>query len=166
MALIAAIWAAEEQDRIVDATNQMFVWDDEKSQRAFVEHIVRSYYFEYYERDATLELVQRDNAQLMTQIYLMTHDQMDDEEFGIELLLNIPNREHVGYKLILQELLKHQDDVWFKKKLAILITGRNWDNDIVFTQGNFASDFWTFEKFFPSQEWERLVHRKRTYGIW
>lgn len=167
MSMVAGIYAREEKDRIIDGQNQMFVWNDIESERAFVRRLVYKYYFDFYEFQAKLELDRRDNRYLMTQVYLMVREDMDEDSFCSILQDVIPNREHVGYNLLMGELMKHQNDAYFTNKLAILITGRTLvQGTEVFAQGNFDVGFWSYKSHFTSHDWNTLVERKNVYGIW
>lgn len=168
MSMVAGIYASEEKHRIIDGQNQMFVWNDVDSENAFVRRLIQHYYFDFYEKEAKLELDRRDNQRIMTQIYSMARGCLNEQEFCDLLQKTIPNREHTGYGVLLRELIEYaHHDSHFTNKLAVLITGRTFqEGKEVFAQGNFDPKFWSFESYFTPAAWNILVERKHTYGIY
>ena len=77
---------------------------------------------------------------------------------------NISNRQHAGYALLMYEMLKSQ--TIDSDKLALLITGRTSNNEVLFAEGNFDEQFWTFEKYFNHDKWQTLIQLRQEYGIY
>lgn len=165
-ALICAIYAKTEQDRIFDGKNQMFEWGNATSETEFLNRVAMTFYCQFYESELTHEMMRRDHAQLMTQIYLMVQPTVDLEEFRATLALEIPNREHPGYELLLSELLKQKKTRFWTQKLAVLISGRTLENCVCFAQGNFDCNFWKYQCHFDANEWKTLVDLHQEFGRW
>lgn len=164
LALIAAIFADCEQDRIVEGKNQMFEWNDDKSEDQFVTSVIQKFYSDFYAKECILELQRRDHQALMTQIYLVTRENLDFEDFCNFLQEHIPNRQHAGYKLLVHEILK--TEMIDSEKLAVLVAGRTLNNEVLFAQGNFDDQFWTYEKYFDHVDWQTLVQLRQEFGVY
>lgn len=145
LSALSAVYAKEEQDRVVEGENKMFEWDNVESESKFIRGLAFHSYTTYFEQQSCC----LDHAKMMTKTYCIVQKHVDCQEFCDELNDSIPNREHVGYKLLMTELLAHYDTdkttPFCKAKLSILIdpiTQCAFRNEI------FDSDFWEYERYF------------------
>lgn len=121
LSALSAVYAKEEQDRVVEGENKMFEWDNVESESKFIRGLAFHSYTTYFEQQSCC----LDHAKMMTKTYCIVQKHVDCQEFCDELKDSIPNREHVGYKLLMTELLAHYDTdkttPFCKAKLSILI---------------------------------------------
>ncbi len=155
--VVAAINSPSEQDRMLDI---------DLCQQQTIIKIMQEYYADFYQKQANLEMQRRDDQKLTTVVYLLAKTN-DFEKFLFELKENIPNQQHRGCALLLNELkMNCKICPLFCEKLKLLLTGRSVGGDIMWGGGNFHNDFWQYETFFDFYVWQTLVNMRQDLGVW
>ena len=90
LSALSAVYAKEEQDRIVEGENKMFEWDNVESESEFIQGLAFHSYTTYFEQQVVAEMQRRDHAEMMTRIYCIVQKHVDCQEFCDELKDSIP----------------------------------------------------------------------------